>query len=81
MWTAAKRVAQATSVAIEIVKKPKDQKGFAVHPRRWVVARCFAWLGRDRRLAKDFETTSASATAFRYAASVMLLTRRLARCD
>ena len=81
MWTAAKRVAQATSVAIEIVKKPKDQKGFAVHPRRWVVERCFAWLSRNRRLAKDFEATIASATAFRYAASVMLLTRRLARCD
>ena len=42
--------------------------------------RCFAWLNRNRRLAKDFEATIASATAFLYAASVMLLTRRLARC-
>jgi transposase len=77
---AAERVADATCIAIEIVRKPKDQVGFAVHPRRWVVERCFAWLGRNRRLAKDFEATIASAVAFLYAASVMLLTRRLARC-
>jgi transposase len=62
-----------------IVRKPKDQVGFAVHPRRWVVERCFAWLSRNRRLAKDFEATIPSATAFLYAASVLLLTRRLAR--
>ncbi|HYZ34346.1 MAG TPA: IS5 family transposase [Crenalkalicoccus sp.] len=76
---AAERVAQATRIAIEIVHKPKDQVGFAVHPRRWAVERCFAWLGRNRRLARDFEATVASATAFLYAASVPLLTRRLAR--
>jgi transposase len=60
-------------------EKHPDQVGFAVHPRRWVVERFFAWLGRNRRLAKDVEATIASATAFLYAASVMLLTRRLAR--
>jgi putative transposase len=76
---AAERVAQATRIAIEIVHKPRDQVGFAVHPRRWVVERCFAWLGRNRRLAKDFEATIASATTFLYAASVLLLIRRLAR--
>ena len=76
----ADRAAEATHIAIEIVRKPPGQVGFAVHPRRWVVERCFAWLNRNRRLAKDFEATVASATAFLYAASVMLLTRRLARC-
>jgi transposase len=76
---AAERVNNATRIAIEIVRKPKDQVGFAVHPRRWVVERCFAWLGRNRRLARDFEATIASATAFLYAASVSLLTRRIAR--
>ena len=40
----------------------------------------FAWLGRNRRLARDFEATIASATTFLYAAAVMLLTRRLGRC-
>lgn len=77
---AGERVEQATRVAIEVVHKPRDQVGFVVHPRRWVVERCFAWLNRNRRLAKDFEATVASATAFLYAASVMLLARRLARC-
>jgi putative transposase len=76
---AGERVAGATSVAIEIVRKAGDQIGFAVQPRRWVVERFFAWIGRNRRLAKDFEATIASARAFLYAASVMLLVRRLAR--
>jgi transposase len=47
--------------------------------RRWVVERFFAWINRNRRLAKDVEEILASATAFLYAASIMLLTRRLAR--
>ena len=45
----------------------------------WVVERFFAWIGRNRRLAKDFEATLESARAFLYAASIMLLTRRLAQ--
>jgi putative transposase len=44
-----------------------------------VVERFFAWINRNRRLAKDFEATIASARAFLYAASVMILVRRLAR--
>ena len=76
---AGEKVATATRIAVEIVGKRPDQVGFAVHPRRWVVERFFARLGRNRRLAKDVEATIASATAFLYAASVMLLLRRLAR--
>ena len=72
-------VANATRIVVEIVRKQVGQIGFAVHPRRWVVERFFAWLGRNRRLAKDFEGTVTSAAAFLYAASVMLLTRRIAR--
>ena len=48
---------------IEIVERPPGVKGFQLLPRRWVVERTFAWLGRSRRLAKDFEATIASATA------------------
>jgi putative transposase len=44
-----------------------------------VVERFFTWLGRNRRLARDFEATIASATAFLYAAAVLLLIRTLAR--
>jgi transposase len=76
---AAERVANATRVIVEIVRKQVGQIGFAAHPRRWVVERFFAWLGRNRRLTKDFEATIPSATAFLCAASVMLLTRRMAR--
>ncbi len=73
------RVTTATNIIVEIVKKPPDQVGFAVLPRRWVVERFFAWICRNRRLAKDFEATINSAATFLYAASVMLLVRRLAR--
>ena len=75
---AANCVAEATLIAVEIVRKQAGQGGFAVQPRRWVIERTFAWLGRNRRLARDFEATIASATAFLYAASALLLTRRLA---
>lgn len=77
----ADRVRDATSIAIEVVKKITHQVGFQVLPRRWVVERFFAWINRNRRLAKDFEATIASAQAFLYAAAVMLLTRRLARAS
>jgi putative transposase len=75
----AQRVKDATCIAIEVVKKIADQIGFHVLPRRWAVERTFAWISRNRRLAKDFEGTIASAEAFLHAASVMLLARRLAR--
>jgi len=64
---------------LEIVKRPNGVMGFQVLPRRWVVERTFAWLGRCRRLAKDFERTIASAEAWVFVANVRLLTRRLAR--
>ena len=73
--------ATATSISIEIVKKPPNQVGFAVHPRRWVVERFFGWISRNRRLWKDPEATLTSARAFLYAASVMLLIRRLGRAS
>ena len=75
------RVADACSATLEIVRKIKDQVGFVVLPRRWVVERFFAWIGRNRRLAKDFKASLASAAAFLYAASVMLPARRLAQHD
>jgi putative transposase len=73
---ALKRIGQWT---IEVIKRTDDVSGFKVLPRRWVVERSFAWLGRCRRLAKDFETTIASATAWVFVAHIRTLTRRLAR--
>jgi len=48
---------------LEIVKRSDTAQGFEVLPRRWVVERTFAWLGRCRRLAKDWEKTIESTTA------------------
>jgi transposase len=78
---AGEKVAKATLILVEIVRKNPNQVGFAIQPRRWVVERFFAWIGRNRRLAKDFEATVDSARAFLYAASVMLLVRRIARAS
>jgi transposase len=63
----------------EIIKRSDTAQGFEVLPRRWVVERTFAWLGRCRRLAKDFEATIASAVAWIFVAHIRTLTRRLAR--
>ena len=73
------RVAAATSIHIQVVRKSDNQVGFAVIARRWVVERFFAWINRNRRLAKDFEATIESVEAFLYAASSVLLLRRPAR--
>jgi transposase len=78
---AGEKITTATLIAVEIVRKNPDQIGFAVNPRRWVVERFFTWIGRNRRLAKAFEATIDSARAFLYAASVMLLARRIARAS
>lgn len=75
------RVHSATSISVEIVRKLAGQVGFVVLPRRWVVERFFAWINRNRRLAKDVEASINSARAFLYAASIMLLVRRLARSE
>ena len=64
---------------VEIVKRSDQAKGFLVLPKRWIVERTFAWLGRCRRLAKDFEATIASAIAWLLLAHVRMLSRRLAR--
>ncbi len=64
---------------IEIIKRSDTAKGFEVLPRRWVVERTFAWLGRCRRLAKDWERSIESATAWTLLASIRMLTRRIAR--
>jgi putative transposase len=64
---------------IEIVTRSQSFGTFKPEPRRWVVERSFAWFGRNRRLAKDFEASIASSEAWVLIASVRLLSRRLAR--
>ena len=61
---------------IEIVKRSDAAKGFVLLPRRWAVERTFAWIGRCRRLDKDFEATIESALAWVLVAHVRRLVRR-----
>ena len=73
-------IAQSNSPRpFEIIKRSDDAKGFVVLPKRWVVERTFAWLGINRRLAKDFERFAKTAVTFIQTAMIKLMTRRLAR--
>lgn len=63
---------------VQIVKRSDTAQGFEVIPRRWVVERTFAWLGRCRRMAKDWEKTIASAEAWLLIAHIRRVTRMLA---
>lgn len=62
---------------LQVVKKEKGADGFHVLPRRWVVERTFAWLGRSRRLSKDYERKPTSSEAQVYLASGRLLLRQI----
>jgi putative transposase len=63
---------------MEIVHRPKQMQGWGVLPHRWKVERTFAWLGRNRRLSKDYEQLPASGEAFIYLAMIRLMLVRLA---
>jgi transposase len=64
-------------VNLDIVKRSDQAKGFVVLPKRWIVERTFAWLGRCRRLAKDWECLNRKALAFLRLASIRLMLRKL----
>lgn len=63
---------------LEVIKRPKDAKGFQVLPRRWVVERTFGWLNFYRRLSKDYEELPETSEAMIYAAMAHIMVRRLA---
>lgn len=62
---------------LEVVARPPGGKGFTVLPRRWVVERTFAWLGRYRRLSKDYEALTTTSEALIWAAAGTTMLRRL----
>ncbi len=64
-------------VNVEIVKRSDQAKGFVTLPKRWIVERTLAWLGRCRRLAKDWECLNRKALAFLRLASIRLMLRKL----
>src|SRR5450631_1186821 len=70
-------VAKVPVLRLEIVKRSDHAKGFVVLAKRWVVERTFAWLGRCRRLAKDWENLNRKALAFLRLASIRLMLRKL----
>ena len=65
-------------VRLEIVKRPEGTKGFLLLPRRWVVERTFGWLGRYRRLSKDYEYLTQTSETMIYVAMIRLMVHRLA---
>jgi transposase len=86
-------VKQRSGITLEVVRRrdggrrarwlppgvePPVVPAFAVVPRRWVVERTFGWLGRFRRLGKDYEFLPATSEAVIYLAMIQILTRRLA---
>ena len=76
--TTAAALKKSARLPLEIVKRG-DTKGFVVLPKRWIVERTFGWLGRCRRLAKDFENLTRSHLAFVRLAMIRLMMRRIAR--
>ena len=64
---------------ITIIQRPPGEKAFRLLPRRWVVERTFAWMGRNRRLARDLEGDPANHQAWVEVATLRMLARRLAR--
>ena len=70
---------QTLGICIEIVLRSDALKGFEVLPRRWVVERTFAWLGRYKRLAKDYELNPVHSESMIYVASIQMLLHRIAQ--
>ena len=65
------------AATVQIVKRSDQAKTFIVLPKRWIVERTLAWLGRSRRLAKDWECLNHKALAFLRLASIRLMLRKL----
>jgi len=71
-------VRETLNIALDIIEREPGQVGFQVLPRRWVVERTFAWLGRYRRLSKDYERCTRSSEGVVYIASIHTMMRRIA---
>ncbi len=63
---------------LQVVKRSDRAKGFEVLPKRWIVERTFAWISRNRRLARDFERYARTTIAYIRLAMIRIMVRRLA---
>ena len=70
-------VAEHTPWTLDIVRKDPQAQGFAVLPKRWIVERTFAWLGRHRRLSEDYEARPDTSEAWIYVAMIDRMLERL----
>jgi transposase len=75
----ASAVKHEAGIPLEIVKRSDTAKGFVLLPKRWIVERTLGWLGRCRRLAKDFENLTRTHAAFVMLAMIRLMLRRITR--
>src|SRR6516165_675723 len=64
-------------IQLEVVKHTEAKRGFVLLPRRWVVERTFGWLGRFRRLARDYERLAQTLAGWHWLASLMLLLAKI----
>jgi putative transposase len=69
---------ETLGICLEIVLRSEDVSGLEVLPRRWGVERTFAWLGRSKRLAKDYELRLEHSESMIYVAMTQMLLKRLA---
>jgi putative transposase len=74
-------MAQNVSYVLEIVSRPKEQDGFRVLPQRWVVERTFAWLGRCRRLSKEYERRTDTSETMIKISMIHVMLKRLAPAE
>jgi transposase len=65
--------AEKEGIRLEVVKHTEAKRGFVLLPRRWVVERTFGWLGRFRRLARDYERLTVTLEGWHWLAAVALL--------
>jgi putative transposase len=70
-------VAAAYGVTLEVVSKQPDQHTFVVLPRRWVVERTFAWLGRSRILSKEYTRCEEYTESWIYLSSIQRMVNNL----
>lgn len=68
--------AEKSGIKLEVIKHTEAKKGFVLLPRRWVVERSFGWLGRFRRLARDYERLAKTLAGWHWLAFVGLLLAR-----
>jgi putative transposase len=71
------QVGRSLGWRLEIVKRTDDMKGFVLLPRRWIVERTFGWLGRYRRLSKDYEEQTRNSETMIRLAMINLMLHRL----